>query len=790
MKTHTSFFQTLCLLTVASLFTVQASAQKVSLSTAQQVAKNYFFLKNTNVSARSNVNVASMRAEVMDNDTLLYVFNMNPAGFVVVANEQKTQPILAYGMEATTEGENPAFDAWLENYKNQVNYIRHHKEVPVSEKNSTEWTTLKADNFSREGYQVKAKTMNGGGMNTASISPLLTTNWGQGSSMSPSYNYYCPTSSGSTAITGCVATAMAQVMRYYNHPAYGNGSKSYAEAANYDSNGNLTQASYGTLSANFGTTNYDWANMPATITSASPLAQRQAIGRLMSHAGISVSMDYAPWSSGASTPDAATSFANNFFYTNAGFLNRSSYTTANWKTLLKNALDASKPVLYRGRDNVDNTGHAWVCDGYDASDYFHMNWGWNGGSNGYFSVDDLTPGSNYFNDSQGAIINTPRYLTLSATTKSFCYSASSSTFTVSSNATAWTVTDNASWITVSPASGANNGTVTISVSANTGSTTRTGTVTVKGGGVIRTITVSQSGTPSITATANFYPGTMGAQYNISVASSGSFTVSDNATWITPITTSGTSATTTLSFTTSTNTTGATRTGIITLTGACGYTKTISVTQSYLASTCATITGASALSNSTTFAIVNCTATGSPTFYRIYYKKSTSATWVWYGSYATCPVTVSGLAANTLYNFKIEAACSSNTTSATSVTVSAQTMPAANSKMAEEVENVALTDGTPDNDDIERISTENNNTWNVYPNPANEVLNVTLSGANANDLVANMLDLSGRVVMTEKVSVDTENLQFELNVSQLPVGMYILTVKNGNELNTKKVQIVR
>lgn len=787
MKTYTSFFQTLCLLTVATVFTFQASAQKVSLATAQQVAKNYFFLKNTNVAARANVHVASMRAEVMDNDTLLYVFNMNPAGFVIVANEQKTQAVLGYGIEAASEGENPAFDEWLSNYKNQIKYIRNHKEVTVSEKNSTEWAALKSENFSRENYQIKAKALNSGGeMSTMAVSPLLTTNWGQGSSSSPSYNYYCPTSGGSTAITGCVATAMAQVMRYHNHPAYGNGSKSYVEAANYNSSGVLTQASYGTLSATFSTTSYNWANMPATITSASALAQRQAIGRLMSHAGISVSMDYAPWSSGASTPDAATSFANNFFYTNGGFLNRSAYTTTNWKTLLKNAINASKPVLYRGRDNSDNTGHAWVCDGYDASDYFHMNWGWGGSYNGYFSVDDLTPGSSYFNDTQGAIINTPRYLTLSKTTQSFCYGASSATFNITSNATTWAVTDNMSWITVSAASGANNGTITINVTANTGSATRTGTVTVKGGGVIRTITVSQNGTPSITATSNFYPGTMGAQYNIGITASGSFTVSDNAAWITPVTTSGTSATTTLSFITTTNTTGATRTGTITLTGSCGYTKTISVTQSYLASTCATITGASALSNSTTSATVNCTATGSPTFYRIYYKKSTSATWIWYGSYATCPVNVVGLAANTLYNFKIEAACSSTTTSATSVTVSAQTMPAANSKMSEEVENIALTDGTPDNDDIEMISIDSNDTWNVFPNPANEVLNVNVSTMNDNKLFVNVLDLNGRSIMQETA----ETAAFELNVSQLPVGMYILTVKNGNELNTKKVQIVR
>lgn len=788
MKTQTSFFQTLCLLTVATVFTFQASAQKVSLATAQQVAKNYFFLKNTNVAARANVNVASMRAEVMDNDTLLYVFNMNPAGFVIVANEQKTQAILGYGIDATTEGENPAFDEWLSIYKNQIKYIRNHKEVTVSEKNSTEWAALKSDNFSRENYQIKAKNINtGGGMSTMAVSPLLTTTWDQGSSITPSYNYYCPTSGGSTAITGCVATAMSQVMRYHNHPAYGNGSHSYSEAANYDANNVLTTASYGVLSANFGLATYDWANMPASITSASPLAQRQAIGRLMSHAGISVDMDYSPSSSGANTPDVAAAMSNYFYYTNTGFLDRSAYTTASWKAVLKSALDASKPMVYRGRKNTPPSyGHAWVCDGYDASDYFHMNWGWSGSSNGYFSVDDLTPGSLSLNDSQGAIINTPRYLILSATTKSFCYGASSSAFNISSNATTWSITDNAAWITLSAASGANNGTVTINVTANTGSTTRTGTVTVKGGGVIRTITVSQNGTPSITATANFYPGTTGAQYNIGITASTDFTVSDDAVWITPVTTSGTASTTTLSFKTTTNSTGATRTGTITLTANCGYTKTITVTQSYLATTCATITGVSALSNSTTSATVNCTVTGSPTFYRIYYKKSTSSVWVWYGSYGTCPVTVFGLAANTLYNFKVEAACSSTTTSATSVTVSAQTLPAANSKMADEVENIALTDGTPDNDDIEMISTNSNETWNVFPNPANEVLNVNVSTMNDNKLFVNVLDLSGRSVMQETA----ETAAFELNVSQLPVGMYILTVKNGNELNTKKVQIVR
>lgn len=786
MKTQTSLFKTICILSVALFCTIPATAQKVSLSTAQQVAKNYFFLKNTNVAARANVAITNMRVETMDNDTMLYVFNMSPAGFIVLANEQKTQAILGYSTENTAEETNPAFDAWLDNYKRQINYIRKHDEIIASAKNSQEWNVLSSADFSRESYQNNAKMANGGGsgggMNTMSVSPLLTTTWDQGAG----YNYYCPTSGGMQAITGCVATAMAQVMRYHNHPTYGNGSHSYVEAANYNSNNVLTTASYGTLSANFGTTTYDWANMPNSASGASPLVQRQAIGRLMSHAGISVDMDYSPSSSGASTPATADAMADYFHYTNGGYLDRSLYITATWKAILKGGLDASKPIVYRGRNNGPNGyGHAWVCDGYDANDYFHMNWGWSGSSNGYFSVDDLTPGSLYLNDSQGAIINTPRYLTTSKSTMSFCYSASSSSFSISSNATIWTVTDNASWITLSAASGANNGAITVTVAANTGSASRSGTITVKGGGKIRTITVTQSGTPTITAVSTFYPGTYGAWYYMSIASSGNFTVSDNAAWITLLTTTGTAATTSLGFATTANTTGAVRTGIITVTGACGFTKTITISQSYQTN-CSSITSVTVTSSSNNSATLNFTASGSPTFYRIYYKTAATTAWHWYGSYAASSVTVGGLNANTSYNFKVEAACSNSTTGAVSATYTKTTLPSPNSKSIEEIENVTATDGLPSEYRTESNLDNAIATWKVFPNPANDILNVTLPSLNEEKAIVTIFDLSGRMMLQETANA----AQFEVNVSQIPAGMYILTVKNGNDLHTEKVQVVR
>jgi hypothetical protein len=198
---------------------------------------------------------------------------------------------------------------------------------------------------------------------------------------------------------------MAQIMNFWQHPATGTGTHSYSSST-----------LGGTLTADFGNTTYDWANMPAGLTSASTPAEKNAIATLMFHCGVAVEMDYTTSASGAividngsGDPCAETALKNFFGYKNtiAGY-NRSDFTDPQWIAMLKFEIDNGRPLLYTGFGQV---GHAFVFDGYDDNNFFHVNWGWGGLSDGYFKVDNLNPsalgtggnGGN-FNFSQQALV--------------------------------------------------------------------------------------------------------------------------------------------------------------------------------------------------------------------------------------------------------------------------------------------------------------------------------------------------------------------------------------------------
>ncbi len=213
---------------------------------------------------------------------------------------------------------------------------------------------------------------------TTSVSPLLTTTWNQ----SPYYNDYCPGGS----VTGCVATAMAQIMKYWNYPATGTGSYSYSDPP------------YGTLSFNFDST-INWSVMPNSLSSSTPTNETDAVAILMYQLGVSVAMEYSPSGSGAYVlqtedpggPCAQYSYVNYFGYNSSTLqgLVQANYTTGSWDSIINVELDNSRPVEYVGF-GADG-GHTWVVDGYNSSGLYDMNWGWGGLDDGYYALNDLDP---------------------------------------------------------------------------------------------------------------------------------------------------------------------------------------------------------------------------------------------------------------------------------------------------------------------------------------------------------------------------------------------------------------
>lgn len=227
-----------------------------------------------------------------------------------------------------------------------------------------------------------------------SVEPLLKTAWGQDAP----YNNMCPTKTNDSGEqqhcrVGCVACAMGQVMNYYQYPEVG-----------IDSWTNIFNSS---LTANFGETHYNWTNMRNSYIGSYTDDEAEAVATLLYHCGVSVNMIY-----GLQSSATFTAFANNmvsaltrfFGYEQEGLrsVNRSQYTKEAWLQLIYENLSAGYPIIYSG-NSATMGGHTWVIDGYNNEGKVHINWGWNGISNGYYDIDLTEPGFD-FNKSQSMVI--------------------------------------------------------------------------------------------------------------------------------------------------------------------------------------------------------------------------------------------------------------------------------------------------------------------------------------------------------------------------------------------------
>ena len=219
------------------------------------------------------------------------------------------------------------------------------------------------------------------------IGPLLTCNWNQNAP----FNDRCPEyATGKTSAAGCVAVAVGQIMYYHKYPEHGIGSYSYLW---YNADSTISR----TLQADFAATTYQWADMTDKPAVASSNKVKSAVSTLLYHVGVASNMSYGA-SSSAVPNKAASALVSRFGYDSSlkPRLQRKNYTDDAWETLLRNELDAGRPVLYSGWGEVDpatnkRPGHSFVCDGYDSQGLFHINWGWGGSSDGWFRTALMNP---------------------------------------------------------------------------------------------------------------------------------------------------------------------------------------------------------------------------------------------------------------------------------------------------------------------------------------------------------------------------------------------------------------
>ncbi len=389
MKTKKNFFrfdnqckssiQVLSALFTLLVLSVATNAQTIEKKTAELVAKNFFYerINQKQTVDFSAIEIRESFAKSFNDQTTLYIVNLSPDGFVIVSASENSIPIIGFSLRSNFDkyAHVPQLDEYLEKISGQIHYIISN-EIKASDKISSKWERLKTIN------PDNLKTFLG-----KIVEPLLFTTWDQGKY----YNDSCPADPagpGGNCVTGCVATAMGQLVNYFRFPLQGTGSYSYECPP------------YGILSADFGNTNYIFNQMPDYVN-----APNLSVAQLLYHLGVSVDMVYGPNGSGMYNHKAAYSLRTHFNYVPATeYLFRDS-TNLNWDSIIVAHLDRKMPMYYAGWSVPNVNGHAFICDGYQDDHYFHFNWGWGGSQDGYFYTDDLTPGGSNFNLAQELIIN-------------------------------------------------------------------------------------------------------------------------------------------------------------------------------------------------------------------------------------------------------------------------------------------------------------------------------------------------------------------------------------------------
>ena len=334
-------------------------AEDVTTEQALELARNFITKQQTPGKPRKS-QAAPKQLTLASKVSGLYVFNVEDnGGYIIVSNDDRTYPILGFSETGNfNKDEMPNnMKAWLQGYADEITWLQQ-----------------------QHGSVAPPKTDKVGTHSTAAVAPLVTSKWNQDAP----YNNLCPTysswSGSGKCATGCVATAMAQVMYYHKWPA-----KSTKAIPGY------TCTDY-TLSS-LPITTFDWANMKDSYSGSYTTIQGNAVAKLMQYCGYSVKMDYGP-SSGAYTEDVAIALREYFDYNRntTRFVSRSSFTYANWTDMIYHEVSHNRPVCYGGLSS--GGGHEFVCDGYkfeSNTDFFHINWGWGGMSDNYFVLSALDP---------------------------------------------------------------------------------------------------------------------------------------------------------------------------------------------------------------------------------------------------------------------------------------------------------------------------------------------------------------------------------------------------------------
>lgn len=340
-----------------------ALASPRTFSQAKAIAERKAALLGIKIDKKAAAKAPSMNGETTTAVSPYYVFPFGEnKGFAIVSGDDDMPEIVGYADHGTYDANNmpAAMAAFLNNYRATIEAMKQGNASAI--KNIAEAKALRANN-------TRA---------TTAVSPLLgDIKWNQ----SEPYNNMCPKYDGTNlSATGCVATAMAQVMMYWKYP----------NELKADIQGYKTSTHELTVAGELKGQKYDWDNMLPTYTNNNyTQAEADAVAKLMLHCGKAVEMDYGEESGAIVTPGRLAKY---FGYDSDLMLNlmRTCFTLAEWTAIIDKELQAKRPILYSGR--TTNGGHQFVCDGSDGNGLYHINWGWGGYQDGYFDITILNPG--------------------------------------------------------------------------------------------------------------------------------------------------------------------------------------------------------------------------------------------------------------------------------------------------------------------------------------------------------------------------------------------------------------
>lgn len=365
---------------VLTMATMAGKASPITLETAKGNAMK--FLNSTTTGAKrvkGNPNLLQLAGVIAEptasgnipssSEPALYAFNLKGGGFVLVSGDDAAEPILAYGNNYSFNLDSlpSSVRLWIEGYVKEIAWARSNNLTAASRNNAKATAPLKA---------------------RSTITTMLKSQWNQ----EAPYNDQC-IFNNTRCLTGCGATAMAQILYYWatigkNGAKFAKGCRALAAYTTYTNKYNIP--ALGAVST------FDWGNMtngkPSTSTS------KTAVAKLMRYCGQSVQTDFASNWSSSFTDDICESFKNNFFY-NSGvtFVSHNDKTESAWEQMIYYEMVAKRPVIIAGYNSSYGEGHFFICDGYDASkNKYHMNWGWGGWYDGFFAMNALNPdGRNY-----------------------------------------------------------------------------------------------------------------------------------------------------------------------------------------------------------------------------------------------------------------------------------------------------------------------------------------------------------------------------------------------------------